>query len=67
MTRLESCPTREIPAELRPAPLGQVVKSLFAVVGPASALLLLLDDLAADEPVGPDHFNSRKLSGTICR
>ena len=34
------------------------ISLLFAVVGLASALLLLLlDDLAADEPAGPDHFN----------
>ena len=30
---------------------------LFAVVGPASALLLLLNDLVADEPVRPDHLD----------
>ena len=40
---------REPPAELGPELLGQVVNELFAVVGPASSLLLL-DDLTADEP-----------------
>jgi hypothetical protein len=44
-----------VPAELGAEPDGQPVDQLVSITGPGAALLLLLDDLPADEPVGPYH------------